>query len=110
MIHTTDDTFWESPDLADGIAIQHDYVETVDALQGEHVRVFSFAALLGGPGENEDVSMGWFGPYGAELPIPEATDGGVFSIDDVLSGTVSLGDAIVSAVEDSYCEPYDPQG
>ena len=110
VIHTTDDTFWEAPEVADGVVIQHDYVETVDALQDEQVRVFSFAAMLGGPGENEDVTMGWFGPYGAELAIPEATDGGVFHIDDVLGGTVSLADAIVSAVEDSYCEPYDPQG
>jgi hypothetical protein len=110
VIHTTDDTFWDGPTMADGEMIQHSYVETVDALQDEQVRVFSFAAMLGGPGENEDVTMGWFGPYGAEIAIPEATDGGVFSIDDVLAGTVSLGDAIVSAVEDSYCEPYTPQG
>lgn len=110
VIHTTDDTFWEAPQMADGIAIQHDYEETVDALQDEHVRVFGFTAMLGGPGETDDVSMGWFGPYGTELAIPEATDGGIWSIDDVLAGTVSLGDAIVSAVEDSYCEPYDPQG
>jgi hypothetical protein len=110
VIHTTDDTFWEAPEVADGIVIQHDYLETVDALQDEQVRVFSFAAMLGGPGENEDVTMGWFGPYGAEVAIPEATDGGVFNIDDVLAGTVSLGDAIVSAVENSYCDPYTPQG
>jgi hypothetical protein len=110
VIHTTDDTFWEAPDMADGIAIQHTYVETVEALQDEQVRVFGFTAMLGGPSEFEDVSMGWFGPYGTELAIPEATDGGIWSIDDVLAGTVSLGDAIVTAVEDSYCEPYDPQG
>lgn len=110
VIQTTDDTFSEAPTVVDGVPVEHTYVETVDALQDEEVRVFAFAAMLGGPAEFDDVSMGWFGPYGAELAIPVATDGGVYSIDDVLAGTVSMGDAIVTAVEDSECEPYDPQG
>jgi hypothetical protein len=29
---------------------------------------------------------------------------------DILSGTVSLADAIDTAVEESYCDPYEPQG
>ncbi|HET6584749.1 MAG TPA: hypothetical protein VFG69_14930 [Nannocystaceae bacterium] len=110
VIHTTDDTFSEAPAVVDGIPVEHDYVDTVDALQDEQVRVFAFAAMLGGPSEFDDVSMGWFVPYGAELAIPVATDGGVYNIDDVLAGTVSLGDAIVAAVEDSHCDPYTPQG
>lgn len=111
VIHTTDDTFWEAPSVAEGvIPIQHTYAEAVDELQSQEVRVFSFAAMLGGPAETDDVSMGWFGPYMDQTAIPVATDGGVFSIEDVLTGMVSLGDAIVGAVENSHCDPYDPVG
>jgi hypothetical protein len=43
-------------------------------------------------------------------PIPVATDGAVFDIQQVLSGAVSLSAAINEAVEESMCDPYTPQG
>jgi len=109
IIHTTDDTFWNGPTTTDdGVPIVHDYKGTVQALQQAQIRVFSFASLLGGPGENEDVSPGWFGPYQGDKSIPDSTGGGVYKLDDVLSGQISLSASINQAVKDSFCEPYPP--
>jgi hypothetical protein len=108
VIHTTDDTFWQGPSQNDGVAIQHSYGETLEALVSETIRVFSFAAELGGPFENENVAPGWFKVYGNLPPIPHGTDGAVFKIDDVLSGTSSLADGIKQVILDSYCDPYEP--
>lgn len=110
VIHTTDDTFWDGPTTGNGIMIQHGYAETVQALQDATARVYSFADDIGGSCSCLDVTPGWSAPYMGMLPIPEATDGGVYDIGNVLSGTVSLTDAINTAVEESYCEPYEPQG
>jgi hypothetical protein len=110
VIHTTDDTFWNGPLEANGVDIQHGYTDTVTALQEREVRVFSFAAQIGGECECEDVTPGWSTPYNGAPPIPEATDGGVFDIDLVLAGQVSLADAIPQAVIDTMCEPYTPVG
>jgi hypothetical protein len=68
--------------------------------------VFSFASLLGGPFENQDVSVGWFGPYLGSPSIPDSTGGGVFKLDDVLAGGISLSTSINGAVESSLCKPY----
>jgi len=108
VIHTTDDTFWEGPSQNDGVTIQHSYVETLDALISETIRVFSFAAELGGPFENENVTAGWSKVYGNSPPIPHGTDGAVFKIEDVLNGSSSLADGIKQVILDSYCDPYEP--
>ncbi len=110
VIHTTDDTFWEGPTVGNGVAIQHGYADTVQALQDATVRVYSFADDIGGACECQDVTPGWSTPYMAMLPMPQATDGGVYAINDILSGVTSLTDAIDTAVEESYCDPYEPQG
>lgn len=110
VIHTTDDTFWDGPTTANNVMIEHGYAETVTALQDAQVRVFSFADEIGGSCNCLDVSMGWSTPYLMQTPIPEATDGAVYDIHAVLSGAVSLGDAIFASVEESYCDPYDPVG
>jgi hypothetical protein len=110
VIHTTDDTFWDGPTIGNGIMIQHGYDETVQALQDATVRMYSFADDIGGSCECMDVTPGWSTPYLGMLPMPEATDGGVFVINEILAGSVSLADAINSAVEESYCDPYEPQG
>jgi hypothetical protein len=106
VIHTTDDTFWQGPTTQDGVQILHDYQGTVSALQGAEVRVFSFASKLGGPFENEDVSAGWFGPYQGMTSLPDATGGGVYELDGVLNGSISLSAAIPAAVKDTLCKPY----
>ncbi|MEX1364759.1 MAG: vWA domain-containing protein [Nannocystaceae bacterium] len=110
VIHTTDDTFWDGPTIGNGIMIQHGYADTVQALQDEEVRVYSFADDIGGSCSCLDVTPGWSSPYMGMLPIPEATDGSVYDIGQVLSGMVSLSTAINASVEESYCDPYTPQG
>ncbi len=110
VIHVTDDTFWDGPTVGNGVPIAHGYEETVDALQDNSVRVFSFADTIGGSCECEDVSMGWSNPYMGEIAIPEATDGGVFDVNQILAMTLSLTASIDGAVENSYCNPYMPVG
>jgi hypothetical protein len=110
IIHTTDDSFWNGPTTADGVNILHGYDETVDALQQAKIRTFSFTAQIGGSCECEDVTPGWSAPYQGQPALPEATDGGVFDIDLVLAGQLSLSAAINGLVEDTMCEPYTPVG
>ncbi len=106
VIHTTDDTFWNGPTTQDGVQIQHSYSETVAKLQEQKVRVFSFAAKLGGSCECEDVTAGWFSPWTGIPAIPTATGGGAWDIDQVLANQISLSDALPQAVEQSRCKPY----
>ncbi len=110
IIHTTDDTFWDGPTTGNGVPIQHSYGETVQALQDETVRVYAFTDDIGGACNCDDVTPGWSTPYMGMTTIPEATDGGSFEIEQILGGMVSLADAITSAVDESYCDPYDPVG
>lgn len=110
IIHTTDDTFWDGPTTGNGVPIVHSYGETVEALQTREIRTFSFAGTIGGQCECENVTPGWSTPYMGMDPIPEATAGGVYDIDEVLAGVVSLADAIENAVETTMCEPYPPVG
>lgn len=110
IVHTTDDTFWDGPTVGNGVAIQHGYAETVAELQDQSIRVFAFADDIGGACECDDVTPGWSAPYMGMTAIPEATDGGVFAIGQILLGEVSLADAIDGAIDASYCNPYEPSG
>jgi hypothetical protein len=110
VIHTTDDTFWDGPTVGNGVNILYGYEETVQALQDATIRGYSFADTIGGACECMDVSMGWSTAYLGMTPMPAATDGDVYDINQILAGTVSLADAINMAVEESYCDPYEPVG
>ncbi len=111
VIHCTDDTFGVKGAIQSNVAIQHTYEETVLSLQDRQVRVFAFADndKTGGPGDNEDVSMGFFTPYNGQTPIPAATDGGAFNINLVNKNQLSLSAAINDSVEQSLCQQYIPQ-
>lgn len=110
VIHTTDDTFWDGPTNQNGVAIQHGYEEVVAALQDREIRMFTFAAQIGGMCECDDVTPGWSTPYMGMPPIPESTDGAAFDLDLVLAGQLSLSEAINGLIEENMCEPYPPQG
>ncbi len=110
VIHTTDDTFSEAPAVVNGITVQHDYTETVQALQDQQIRVFSFTADIGGSCNCEDVTPGWSAPYLGQPPVPEATDGARFDIDEVLAGNLDLSEAINTSIEGAVCDPYEPVG
>jgi hypothetical protein len=106
IVHTTDDTFWNGPTVGNGVNILHGYAETVAILQANEIWTFAFADMIGGPGENEDVSIGWFTPYMGMAPIPEQTGGTATYIVDVLNNMVSIADTISTSLEESYCEEY----
>jgi hypothetical protein len=110
IIHATDDTFWDGPTVGNGIQIERGYDETVSRLQEQQVRVFTFAAHIGGQYSDQDVTPGWYGPYQGKDSIPDATGGGIFDIDQVLAGQISLSDGIVDAIEENLCEPYPQPG
>jgi len=134
IIVATDDTFIEAPDNygdrdGDGDTTSTDYPregdypalrtlsETVTALTDHRIRVFSFTRLTP-PGilslsrcgtprrlDWEAITNGWSAPYNGAAPIPEATDGANFDLDQVKDGTLSLQDTINNVVVDSYCNP-----
>ena len=134
IIAVTDDTFLERPDNygdrdGDGMEDKTDYPregnypamwtvsETVDALKGARARVFAFTRLMP-PGPLDltrcgtgrrlpwaSVSDGWSTPYMGHAPIPMATDGKNFDLDQVKAGTLSLSETINQVVVQSYCNP-----
>jgi hypothetical protein len=134
IIVATDDTFIEHPDNygdrdGDGDTTSTDYPregdypalrtlsETVTALTGNRIRVFSFTRLeppgildftrCGTPRRLpwEAITNGWSAPYNGADPIPAATDGANFDVDQVRDGVLSLEDTINNVVVDSYCNP-----
>ncbi len=106
VIHATDDTFLETPNtFSSGIQVQNSYVNTVQYLQDNEIRVASFAAHIGGSTGTTDVAPGFFTDYAGNSPIPAATSGNVFEIDQVGS-TLSLADAINDFVAEEFCSDY----
>ena len=134
IILATDDTFLERPDNygdrdGDGDWDLTDFswegnysalrilVETVQALQDARVRVFSFTKLEPpgtwdfdkcGTGRRlawEAVSWGWTDPYNGAEPIPAATDGANFDLNQIKDQTLSLSATINEVVVQSYCNP-----
>jgi hypothetical protein len=134
IIVATDDTFIERPDNygdrdGDGDTTSTDFPregdypalrtlsETVTALTDNRIRVFSFTRLTppgildlsrcGTPRRLpwEAITHGWSAPYNGANPLPVATDGANFDLDQVRDGVLSLEDTINSVVVDSYCNP-----
>lgn len=135
VILVTDDTFLERPDNygdrdGDGDWDQTDFPkegnypanftleETVTALKGKQVRVFSFTRLTPPgmlevqcgtgrrfPKADNPFAWGWSAPYNGQTPIPEATKGKNFDISLVKKGTLSLSATINEVVVESYCNP-----
>lgn len=136
IIVATDDTFLERPDNygdrdGDGKTDKTDYPregdypalrilsETVDILKKTKVRVFAFTRLKPpglldptrcGTGRRlpwTAVSDGWSTPYGGQSPIPAATGGKNFDLDQVHAGALSLTETINTMVLDSHCKPIE---
>lgn len=107
VIHTTDDTFWDGG-YNNEVQMQHTYLETLEALREEKVRVYTYASPVGGEFGQTNVEAGWFADYQGHPAIPEGTDGGVFNIHQMMMGSVSLADAIEDIVYEDLCDPYDP--
>ncbi len=106
IIHATDDTFLETPSsFSSGIQVQNNYAGTIATLQAGTIRVASFAAHLGGMTGNINVEPGFFTDWGGQSPIPNATSGSVFDIDQV-GISLSLADTINDFVAEEFCEDY----
>lgn len=132
VIVVTDDTFLEKPDNygdrdGDGKTNRTDFPregdypahftvdETVAALKDAKARVFSFTRVKA-PGlldvscgtgrrhsSNASVTYGWSKPYAGKAPIPVATGGKNFDLDEVRTGTRSLADTINEVVLETHC-------
>lgn len=103
VLHATDDDFGEAPTVQSGEPVRHTYQETLDVLRGNHIRVSSFSAKLGGECECLDVTRGLQSPFG-ELPsLPDGTGGASFDIDSVASGQLSLTAALEATLSDALC-------
>jgi hypothetical protein len=89
-----------------GQAIKHTYRQTVDALRAVEVRVFSFAARVGGQCECLDVRAGLYTDYRGQKAIPAATGGAVFDIDEVAAGRLNFGQALSGALQTAICTHY----
>ena len=44
-------------------------------------------------------------PAATSFSLPNGTDGGVFNIDEVLTGQASLSNGITAAIQESLCDP-----
>ncbi len=106
IVHATDDDFGEAPAVQSGQTIQHGYRQTVAALRAAEVRVFSFAARVGGQCECLDVRPGLMAPYRGQKAIPAATGGAVFDIDEVAAGRLGFGKALSGALSTAICTHY----
>jgi hypothetical protein len=106
IVHATDDDFGEAPAVQSGQRVRHGYGETVAALRAAEVRVFSFAAKVGGSCECLDVKAGLMAPYRGQQAIPAATGGAVFDIDEVAAGTLNFGAAVSGALQTAVCTHY----
>jgi hypothetical protein len=106
VVHATDDDFGEAPAIQSGQAIQHSYLETVTALRKAEVRMFSFAAKVGGQCECLDVRPGLFTRFRGRASLPDATGGASFDIDEVASGKLSFVAAVAGALKSGVCTRY----
>lgn len=117
VIHITDDTFVEHPEVLSGdpfglsgITVERTYAETVEALVSREIRVGAFAAPGAGEycgaGTSPDVGRGFHAPYQGMPSIPTATHGHAWSIRDVRGGEIEMADAIIEFAEAEHCAPF----
>ena len=103
IVHATDDDFGEAPATQSGQVVQHTYAQTVTALRDAEVRMFSFAARVGGQCECLDVRPGLFTRFHGRASLPDATGGAIFDIDEVASGKLSFVAAVAGAIKSGVC-------
>jgi hypothetical protein len=106
VVHATDDDFREAPTVQSGQTVQHTYRDTAAALRAAEVRMFSFAARIGGQCECLDVRPGLFTKYRGQPSLPDATGGAVFDIDAVAAGKLGFSAAVAGAIRSGVCTRY----
>jgi hypothetical protein len=111
-IHVTDDTFRESPARfggPGGVQAMHTYQQTLDALVAAQVRVGAFAQstpAFCGAGTSANTAQGFFVSYNGATPLPDATNGRVWDIADVRSGSLDMATSINELIAASHCQPF----
>ena len=106
VVHATDDDFREAPAVQSKQQVQHTYRETSAALRAAEIRMFSFAARIGGQCECLDVRAGLFAKFGGQPSLPDATGGAVFDIDAVARGQLGFAAAVSGAIRSGVCTRY----
>jgi hypothetical protein len=106
IVHATDDDFGEAPSVQSGQPIAHSYIEVAEALRAAEIRMFSFAAKIGGQCECLDVRPGFFTRHQGRPSLPDTTGGAAFDIDEVASGKLAFAAAVGGAIKSGVCTRY----
>jgi len=111
IIHATDDTFKESPqmlcsEMSPTIPVEHTYSQTIDLLVAGEVRVGVFAMHVSPCWTSADTEPGFFSSWGGQPSIPEATGSRVWDLTQVQSGAISLTEAIQGFVLEEWCTEF----
>lgn len=106
IVHATDDDFGEAPAIQSGQTVKHSYADTAAALRRAEVRMFSFAAKIGGQCECLDVRPGLYTRFNGRPSLPDTSGGAVFDIDAVASGKLGFAAAVGGAIKSGVCTRY----
>lgn len=110
IIHVTDDTFMQRPQMLSGeVSVEHTYAEVSDALVASQIRVGAFAQstpMFCGAGTSANTARGFFEPFMGAPALPDATGGRVWDIADVRSGTLDMATAINEMIAAEHCAPF----
>ncbi|MBI5488351.1 MAG: hypothetical protein HY905_13540 [Deltaproteobacteria bacterium] len=111
IFHATDDTFAENPGTlgTSWIEVQHNYPEVLAELRTREIRLAAFAAH-----DSSDCAIppvhntepGFFAEWGGDPALPTGTGAQVFDIQEVMSHTLSMTEAINDVILDEYCTPF----
>lgn len=100
VVHVTDDTFLERPEVfSEVVMCEHTYREVSRAFVAQQLRVASFH-------DTSDHPEGFSRPWEGEPGLVEYTGGASFSLDEVVAGRLNMGEAIRTFVEAEYCTPF----
>jgi len=104
LVHVTDDTFLEPPDvfsstLGTGIPAENTYPEVSRTLRAFELRVAAFHDTVEHP-------EGFSAPWEGAPSLVEVTGGRAYSVPAVARGTLDMGDAIQDFLVAEYCTPY----
>ncbi|UJR79605.1 VWA domain-containing protein [Sandaracinus amylolyticus] len=108
IVHVTDDTFAERPQvLSESVAVEHTYAEVASELVSRELRVGAFAVPgVGEPcgaGSSPDVGRGFHAPFGSMPSLPMQTRGRAYDLRAVRSGTLDMAASITELLADEYC-------
>lgn len=100
VVHVTDDTFLERPDVfSEVVPCQSTFSEVARAYVAMQLRLATFH-------DTTDYPAGFSRPWRGEPGLVERTGGASFSLDEVTRGRLDMGEAIRRFVEGEFCTPY----